>query len=289
MIIVDEGFLMLSRIYINSMRRTTMLKVGTKAPEFSLPDQNGEMHTLKEYAGKKVILYFYPKDNTPGCTNQACSFSTLYPQFMEKGAVVLGISKDSVASHKKFAEKYNLFRHEHFISAEHSLKTSSEMIAQLLSLANCHKTDNPYRGIEMLIHLYSCFLIYAQYIDSLPSSLASLSKPRNKEAVQKINTACNYIAKCCTQPLSLDEVADYTGFNIYYFSRLFKQVTGYSFTEYLAKQRIAYAQRLLSDSTLSITEIAFQAGFKSIPTFNRVFKRLEGYSPSEFKEMYANS
>lgn len=85
-----------------------MLKVGTKAPEFSLPDQNGEMHTLSEYAGKKVILYFYPKDNTPGCTNQACGFNTLYPQFMEKGAVVLGISKDSVPSHKKFAEKYNL-------------------------------------------------------------------------------------------------------------------------------------------------------------------------------------
>lgn len=85
-----------------------MLEVGTKAPEFSLPDQNGEMHTLKEYAGKKVILYFYPKDNTPGCTKQACGFSELYPQFEEKGAVVLGVSKDTVASHKKFEEKYGL-------------------------------------------------------------------------------------------------------------------------------------------------------------------------------------
>ena len=85
-----------------------MLEVGTKAPEFSLPDQNGTIHTLSEYAGKKVILYFYPKDSTPGCTKQACGFSELYPQFMEKGAVVLGISKDSVASHKKFEEKYNL-------------------------------------------------------------------------------------------------------------------------------------------------------------------------------------
>ena len=85
-----------------------MLEVGTKAPAFSLPDQNGEMHTLSEYAGKKVILYFYPKDNTSGCTKQACGFSELYPQFTEKGAVVIGISKDSVASHKKFEEKYNL-------------------------------------------------------------------------------------------------------------------------------------------------------------------------------------
>ena len=85
-----------------------MLEVGIKAPDFSLPDQNGDMHTLSEYAGKKVILYFYPRDNTPGCTKQACGFSELYPQFVEKDAVVIGISKDSVASHKKFEEKYNL-------------------------------------------------------------------------------------------------------------------------------------------------------------------------------------
>ncbi|MCI8737565.1 MAG: peroxiredoxin [Lachnospiraceae bacterium] len=85
-----------------------MLEVGTKAPAFELPDQNGVVHTLEEYRGKKVILYFYPKDNTPGCTKQACNFGQLYPQFTEKGAVVLGVSKDSVASHKKFEEKYNL-------------------------------------------------------------------------------------------------------------------------------------------------------------------------------------
>ena len=85
-----------------------MLEVGTKAPDFTLPDQNGDLHSLSEYRGKKVILYFYPKDNTPGCTKQACGFAERYPQFIEKGAVVLGISKDSVASHKKFEEKYGL-------------------------------------------------------------------------------------------------------------------------------------------------------------------------------------
>ena len=85
-----------------------MLSVGTKAPEFELPDQEGVMHSLKDYRGKKVILYFYPKDNTSGCTKQACGFSDRYPQFTEKGAVVLGISKDTVASHKRFAEKYGL-------------------------------------------------------------------------------------------------------------------------------------------------------------------------------------
>lgn len=85
-----------------------MLEAGMKAPEFTLPDQNGEMHNLSDYAGKKVILYFYPKDNTAGCTKQACGFSELYPKFSKEGAVVLGVSKDSVASHKKFEEKHNL-------------------------------------------------------------------------------------------------------------------------------------------------------------------------------------
>lgn len=85
-----------------------MLEVGTKAPSFTLPDQDGNVHTLEDYRGKKVVLYFYPKDNTPGCTKQACGFAELYPQFVEKGAVVLGISKDTVASHKKFQEKYGL-------------------------------------------------------------------------------------------------------------------------------------------------------------------------------------
>ena len=85
-----------------------MLAIGTKAPEFTLPDQNGEMRSLSDYKGQKVILYFYPKDMTSGCTKQACAFSELYPQFREKGAVVLGVSKDSVASHKRFEEKYGL-------------------------------------------------------------------------------------------------------------------------------------------------------------------------------------
>lgn len=85
-----------------------MLEKGTKAPEFSLPDENGEIRNLSDYKGKKLILYFYPKDNTPGCTKQACGFGELYPQFGEKGVEIVGISKDSVASHKKFKEKYSL-------------------------------------------------------------------------------------------------------------------------------------------------------------------------------------
>ena len=85
-----------------------MLSIGTKAPDFTLPDQNGELRSLGDFAGKKVVLYFYSKDNTSGCTKQACGFGELYPQFTENGAVVIGISKDSAESHKKFGEKYSL-------------------------------------------------------------------------------------------------------------------------------------------------------------------------------------
>ena len=85
-----------------------MLEVGTKAPEFALPDKEGKLVRLSDFLGKKVILYFYPKDNTPGCTRQACAFARNYEAFQEKNAVVIGISKDSAASHLKFAQKYEL-------------------------------------------------------------------------------------------------------------------------------------------------------------------------------------
>ncbi|MCH3951040.1 MAG: peroxiredoxin [Acidaminococcus sp.] len=85
-----------------------MLETGIVAPDFILPDQNGNEVTLSQFRGKKVVLYFYPKDMTAGCTKQACGFAELYPQFTEKDAVVIGVSKDGVASHKKFETKYQL-------------------------------------------------------------------------------------------------------------------------------------------------------------------------------------
>ena len=85
-----------------------MLTVGTKAPDFTLNDQNGAEVRLSDFLGKKVILYFYPKDNTPGCTRQACAFAGSYAAFKEQNVVVIGVSKDSVASHVKFAQKYEL-------------------------------------------------------------------------------------------------------------------------------------------------------------------------------------
>ena len=85
-----------------------MLEIGMKAPAFTLNDKDGKTFSLSDYLGKKVVLYFYPKDNTPGCTRQACAFAAAYEGFKSRDVVVIGISKDSVASHLKFAQKYDL-------------------------------------------------------------------------------------------------------------------------------------------------------------------------------------
>ena len=85
-----------------------MLEKGTKAPDFVLKDKDGKEVALSDFAGKKVVLYFYPKDNTPGCTKQACGFAGTYDEFTEMDVAVIGVSKDSSVSHQKFAEKYNL-------------------------------------------------------------------------------------------------------------------------------------------------------------------------------------
>ena len=85
-----------------------MLEAGTKAPSFTLPDKDGKLVSLEDFAGKRVVLYFYPRDNTPGCTRQACAFAGAYEEFGALGAVVIGVSKDSTASHQRFAAKHEL-------------------------------------------------------------------------------------------------------------------------------------------------------------------------------------
>jgi peroxiredoxin Q/BCP len=91
-----------------SDKEDNMLEIGTKAPDFTLPDKDGNPVSLSDFSGKKVVLYFYPRDNTPGCTRQACAFAGAFEEFKKIDAVVIGISKDSAASHQKFAEKYGL-------------------------------------------------------------------------------------------------------------------------------------------------------------------------------------
>ena len=95
-------------IFCVQRKENIMLTAGTKAPDFTLHDKDGNSVSLSDFAGRKVVLYFYPKDNTPGCTRQACAFAAAFEEFKSIGAVVVGVSRDSEASHRKFAEKYEL-------------------------------------------------------------------------------------------------------------------------------------------------------------------------------------
>jgi peroxiredoxin Q/BCP len=115
-----------------------MLETGIVAPDFTLLDQDGIPHSLSDYRGQKVVLYFYPKDNTSGCTKQACNFMELMPHFRENNAVVLGVSKDSVASHKKFQEKYGL-----------NFTLLADVDKEVIQLYDVWKEKNMYGKITM--------------------------------------------------------------------------------------------------------------------------------------------
>jgi peroxiredoxin Q/BCP len=115
-----------------------MLETGIAAPDFTLLDQDGIPHSLSDYRGQKVVLYFYPKDNTSGCTKQACNFMELMPHFRENNAVVLGVSKDSVASHKKFQEKYGL-----------NFTLLADVDKEVIQLYDVWKEKNMYGKITM--------------------------------------------------------------------------------------------------------------------------------------------
>ena len=131
-----------------------------------------------------------------------------------------------------------------------------------------------------MVYTIAAYHDIGHHIDSKTHEIISA------KMMEKIQGACSYIQENCDQDLSLDEVSRLCGFSSYYFSRCFKRVTTVNFVEYLATQRIKRVQLLLIDTDLSITEVAYQAGFKSLSTFNRVFRQFNGCSPSEYKKYY---
>lgn len=189
-------------------------------------------------------------------------------------------------SRPEFSNHYHSFRQNHLISYWKSKDCNEEMLANLMELIRHHETSDPYRGVEMIICIYRSFIAYSRYLDTMHYGNEAEMHTLNEQTVQKIYAACSYINRNCTLPLTLEDVAQQAGFSNYYFSRTFKKITDCSFTEYVTQQRIRLAQQLLSDSSQSITDVAFAAGFKSISTFNRVFKEHKGLSPSEFRALY---
>ena len=185
-----------------------------------------------------------------------------------------------------FTPFLNLFRTYHHIRQFSTPELAQNMLVHIQHMFSVQKKQQTFSGVETLICLYEMFMDFGTYIeDTIPKDTHQYSSETDK-TVEKINIACSYIIDNCEHDLTLESAADYIGFSACYFSRIFKKITNYNFVEYLTLQRIKRAQLLLSDFDVSITEISYQAGFKSISTFNRVFRQYKGCSPSEYRKYY---
>ena len=185
-----------------------------------------------------------------------------------------------------FTPFLNLFRTFHHIRQSDSPELAQNMLVHIQHMFSVRKNQQTFSGVETLICLYEMFIDFGTYIkNTIPKDTQQYSSETGK-AAEKINIACSYIMDNCEHDLTLKSAADYIGFSACYFSRIFKKITNYSFIEYLTMQRIKRAQLLLSEFDTPITEISYQSGFKSISTFNRVFKQYKGCSPSEYRKYY---
>ena len=185
-----------------------------------------------------------------------------------------------------FTPFLNPFRTFHHIRQFSTPELAQNMQVHIQHMFSVQKNQQTFSGVETLICLYEMFMDFGTYIkNTIPKDTQQYS-PETGKTVEKINIACSYIIDNCEHDLTLESAADYIGFSACYFSRIFKKVTNYNFIEYLTLQRIKRAQLLLSDFDVPITEISYQAGFKSISTFNRVFKQYKGCSPSEYRKYY---
>lgn len=194
-----------------------------------------------------------------------------------------------------FTPFFHFFRSFHQISCSEQPELAGRIMAHIRRMLSALESGDTFSGVRTVICLYEMFMDFGNYIKNMLPVEASPGtggerKPFEKistvRTFEKISAACGYIIDNCEHELTLESAAAYAGSSACYFSRIFKQFTNYNFVEYLALQRIKRAQRLLADPDKSVTEIAYQAGFKSISTFNRVFRQYRGCSPSEYRKYY---
>lgn len=185
-----------------------------------------------------------------------------------------------------FATYIHLFRSYHLIDSETKSDLAQNIAEHIDAILQIWADEQPFTNTRMLITLYELFMELGLYLrDNFACEFGQKSMEANK-TFARISDACRYIQENCDQMLTLQTVSDYVGFSTYYFSRVFKSLTSTSFLEYLTMQRIKKAQSLLADSSLSITDIAYQSGYTSISTFNRVFRKSRGCSPTEYRKYY---
>lgn len=185
-----------------------------------------------------------------------------------------------------FASYIHLFRAHHLFDAETNPDLTQTLSEHIDAILQIWADEKPFTNTRMVITLYEMFMELGLFLgDHFAYEFGQKGLEANK-TFAKITEACRYIQENCDQMLTLQSVSDYVGFSTYYFSRVFKSLTTTSFLEYLTMQRIKKAQTLLADSSLSITDIAYQSGYTSISTFNRVFRKSRGCSPTEYRKYY---
>lgn len=190
-------------------------------------------------------------------------------------------SQPDLMSYSKF------YRHVHYLAYLEHEQVSEQMHWQLNQMFTLRTEKGEFYRLEMMICFYELFMDLCRLLGKTFST-----QTQEKEGMTKneniLRDACNYIIDHCDESLSLPVIADRYGFSTYYFSRIFKQYTGYGFIDYVTTQRINYAQQLLADTNQSITNICYQIGFHSISSFNRAFRKLTGCSPREYRSYYWN-
>lgn len=187
-----------------------------------------------------------------------------------------------------FAPFIHIFRSQHHIDHTQTQTLTEEMHTYLKHIFDIQTKQDVFCGVESIICLYELFMNFGRHLAAVAEESIDFDLEAGTKTNRKIKIACDYITEHCDQPLTLETVSEYVGFSTYYFSRIFKIATGLSYIEFITQQRVRRAQALLSDSDLNITEISYQAGFKSISTFNRVFKQYKGCSPSQYRKYYVN-
>ncbi|MDD6137542.1 MAG: AraC family transcriptional regulator [Lachnospiraceae bacterium] len=188
-----------------------------------------------------------------------------------------------------FAPFIHIFRTKHLISHSEEPALADDMHSHIGRIFQVQESNDVFSGVESVIYIYELFMNFGRHLSAVAEESTDFDFEASPKTNRKIKLACDYITENCNQPLTLEVVSDYIGFSTYYFSRIFKIATGLSYIEFLTHQRIRRAQALLADSDLNITEISYQSGFKSISTFNRVFKQYKGCSPSQYRKYYVNA
>ena len=201
----------------------------------------------------------------------------------DKSIVALQFPLSLINSKKDFAACYTLYRDNNYLKYEANPALNSVLLDKnnnILRIAS--DSSDKFRSIKMTLMLYEMFIEIATSVQQIAKTSNSIAG-ENNQVTDKINLACSYITNHCTENLTLEKVASFVGFSSCYFSRHFKRITTHSFVEYLILQRINRLQVLLTDNSVSITDAAYQAGFRSISTLNRAFSKYCGCSPRDFR------